>query len=209
MSWFNGKTDMPDLSVQALAERENINGTWYTPDVNFLETHPYQTLFLWGCDKPGWPFYKEHIEPFIEGSFSVAFTLERFTMVEKETDGGSSLVALRKAYTLVPNCSIRGVVGSIQSKQLYELDKLWLNTVEYTRERVAVTIPFTRYRWTKSQGKLPPIKLITRKKACMYVGKPEFWHDQIDAGYSCQFQPKITSRSPWTEDYIHYDPPPF
>lgn len=212
MSWFNGKSKtipMPDLSEQAIAEKENVNGTWYTPDVNFLEQHPFQTLFLWGRDQPSWPFYDEYIEPFIECPPVTAFTVDHFTVYEKNVDGDAFLVALEEMFYAVPHCCLKGKAVTISSPQLYELDKLWMNTVEFYRARVSITIPFTRYPWTKREGKLPPEKLITRKKACMYIGIPEFWRDQIDAGYTCTAQPKTVSKSPWMEDYIHYNPSPF
>lgn len=63
-----------------------------------------------------------------------------------------------------------GEVYTIRPKQLIELDFYMLNTVQFTRERTKIIIPFSI-----------DTKTVEYKTAdvFMYVGKPDFWDDQI------------------------------
>lgn len=205
----------PDMGIQWIAELENKNRTYYTPDVHHMEEHPWQMLFMYGEDMPGYVGH-ELIAPNLYSTPVVGFTQDHFSMYEKEPDDAifpgktiSYPVALSQAFHGVPNHSIKGKVGLINSDLLYELDIFRKNGKVFKRKRVRIIMSVTRYRWTKAQGSLPPEQTVSKKWAWMYVGVPEFWKDHIDAGYTSVPIPKTESKSPWQEDYIFYDPVPF
>lgn len=205
-----------DLDMQWVAERENE--AIYTPDVNMLEHRMWQALFLSGEDMPGSPLYEAFIKPHVHVSDgkkpAIAFTVDRFTVYQKtwqeaEGDwckGDVVIVPLDNKFYGENHSCIKGYLVMISPKGLYALDNHWRNTVEFQRRRVSITIPQTRYRWTKAAGSMPPEKTITKRKAWFYVGNPKFWDSHLDQGYSSHALEHTKSRSYWMEDYIFYDP---
>lgn len=203
------------LDQQWVAER--MNEAHFTPDVNMLETRIWQALFLCGEDQPGYALYEELIKPHVylpEGKRpAVAFTRAKFSMwdktwEEKESEwevGDKVIVPLDAKFYGQNHACIKGYLVMVARQAIYDLDKHWRNRLEFIRRRESIIIPQTRYRWTKAHGSEPPEKTITKRRAWFYVGNPKFWDNHIDAGYSSQALERIRSRSPWTEDYIHYD----
>lgn len=211
MSWFNGKLKGPD--AQWFAERENE--TYFTPDANMLEQRPWQNLFLYGEDRPDIGNNMAKMEDHILDAPTVAFTRDHFSMYRKELGAESYPIALSQRYGFDHFNSIKGYWVIIRSSQLYELDNYRQNGKLFIRKRVRLLVPYTRTRWVKQTtdaqrgGTQPPERLIKKISAHMYVGNPDYWGDHIDAGYLFKAQVKTVSKSPWMEDYISYEHPPF
>lgn len=213
MAWFsNGATRMTAPDIQWFAEKENE--TYYTPDVNMLEQRPWQNLFLFGEDRPDLGKNMAKMEDDILDSPVVAFTRQHFSMYRKELGGESYPIALERKFAGNDHTCIKGYVVTIRSSKLYELDNYRENGKLFIRKRVKLIIPYTRIQWVKEtteakRGGNQTVRAYKHVKAHMYVGNPDYWDCQIDAGYIFSPVNRIVSQSPWMEDYIYYDPPPF
>lgn len=83
---------------------------------------------------------------------------------------------------------IKGELWSVTAAHIIALDLHMMNNVMFKRQRVVVETPMKCVH----NGSVE--RIIPDQEAFMYVGIPEFWEDQIDAGYL--WQPMTAFSSP-------------
>lgn len=208
---FARKESLPSNlpSQQDLEEFGQISK--YTPDFRLIEQTSHQNVFVYGRDMTNRPEFNASVS---ERQYT-AFTLPQFSLWEKKLGKESYPVALKSHLQknlivdgidrqLAPTNRIKGEVHKIQATHLYKLDKMRENGVQFQRMRVAVVVP---YRTLKVQTlKQSSMEVhIESHMAWMYVGLPEYWEEQLDAGYTCKPSPIIRARNEYIKKYYAFE----
>ncbi|MDE1830346.1 MAG: hypothetical protein KGI25_08485 [Thaumarchaeota archaeon] len=211
--------------------RENIpsrSQVEYTPDFMWLERHEWCLIFFYDEMMSNRRLYEKFIK---EDSLNLgkAFTnscdwslwkkklgTETFPIALEGADRvysgpGISSVKLNR---MDPSKVTQGILGRIKGEvhairpHIFwkELDKHYLNGVDFTRQRVSVLIP---YHIRQGSQTIDHNEFIQELRVWMYVGNRDYWINQLDGGllYSPvgAFKPKIK----WIDGhdigtYYHY-----
>lgn len=158
----------------------------YTPDAHVFNRTLYQLYFAYGIDKKGFHLHDRLIAPFCmnNGPLADVFTEGSFTMVKKKLGWASYPIVTDLKLWNTPQHKIRGQLYAIRPEIIPELDKIYLNTVEFERQRITVQMPFHQLVWSRKQGHLKLIKADHHHyTAWAYLAPADHWRDQIDCGY--------------------------
>lgn len=169
---------------------------WHSPDVLQLEQKERWNLFVYDnlmIGRNEYPLLRDR------GTFRWhGFTRNHYSMWKANLEKGSYAVPLvpkdprditpwsetdRFANRFGHHSAIKGQLFSVPPSVLLELDKTRQNNVEFIRQRVEIEVPLKEVLFFGDQGVEPVKRTINIQQAWMYVGKSEFWNDQIDAGW--------------------------
>ena len=223
--WQPKRVSIP-LSDQVML-KEMMDKVQFTPDAPILERTEHQWVFLYGNLMRGRRDYKVIKE---NSTFRAhGLTENSYHMWKKKLGEESFPIALEKndpwdatPYTegdklinkFEQNAYIKGELHKVDSSLMFELDKYFLNGVEFFRKQITIDIPTTRI---SSQGVTRRIRSL--KNVWIYLGIPEYWYgmgqdwacytnnktkwDTIDHGFL--FEPvKIYSGRPELPPYYYF-----
>jgi len=167
------------LQEAALAAKHS-NDIWELGHKEFVP------LFLYDMR----PEVRKPIDYAIEGG--VAFTVDQtFSMWHHE---GQPIVFQEKRVKGVPKLGsifkgeparIRGIALQVRPYQLYKLDALVQNMVQFERKRVTIDIPYHEVLYTGKDRLITTGEQHFKKiHAFMYLGLPSYWGDKMDGGYA-------------------------
>lgn len=194
LTWLFGETtELPKLDEQFLAsihaEVQN------TPDVAALEKKYRHFVFIPDSMMEN----RAHHDILGQDAYKVctAFTQEKFTFWNYRGPGYSVAVPLELRGD-APWARIRGEVYLLSPDKIKELDKRFLNTVLYRREKRKFRIPFTPAKdvWVKEKALLERALQDlsfqeTTLTAYMYVGEAEAWSFQLQHGIKVKHTDKM------------------
>ena len=159
----------------------------YTPDFMWLERHRWCLLFLYDESSPK----NMCINPEVLYRGKAFTEVSEWTLWKKKLGTATFPIALRNA-GISHNRRIKGNIFAVRPSLFWNgLDSLFENTIEFSRERVKILRP-------RRQGNEQFIDKLT---CHMYVGKNDYWINQIDNGYQFgivkAFNPKVN----WIDGY--------
>lgn len=117
-----------------------------------------------------------------------------------------------------PPLRIQGELQWVQSAAFQRIDDYKRNTKQFRRQRVNVLVPYhVESRGGDEHGKELPKVLQDKNyvikgpervyiiRAWMYVGRPEYWDELLDAGFrGFKTVRHVESRRPWLKEYYAY-----
>ena len=188
----------------------------YTPDNSKLEQYEFQLLFCPDETQRGYSHYS-----LIEDSvFECHAFTQKFYNYWQQRDG--QLIPLEaNAPAAVkyfpPSLRIKGELHAIRPYQFRALDTYKQNTVQYTRQRVKLLVPFREVRLSDNyaeDGRELPSCLQGKKgvvgpehiqvvRAWMYVGRDDYWDPLLNA-YNFRKVQHHESRRAWLKEYYSY-----
>lgn len=194
----------------------------HTPDLWWLERRKHQLLFVYGTQMRGHP---QHELVMNHGAYAAAtYTEGKFTLWKKQLGKESFPIALQGSGWRVPDWKkpphsrVQGELYAIETAQLIELDKHYQNTLEFDRQRVPLVLPYRnlhRIPGTELQRQIEESlgmeardQVVTTEtktqlvNAWMYIGKPEYWDDQLSHFFSpvTTYTPRVA----WLGDYASF-----
>lgn len=188
-----------------------------TPDIWKLEQSMFQLIFLPDDMMRG--RINNHLiaDAGRDGDTPVhpaCFTLERFTMYQKDLGELSFPIPMKKEYEptnwlrVRPRpAKIKGQLYAILSPRIIRLDIHRQNGVQFTRVRQNISLPYREVRYDKSSP-IPQISkdFLKTVEAWMYIGIPEYWDDQIGDMFTVRECEKFELDQPkfWIEDYYKF-----
>lgn len=192
----------------------------YTPDINELERHPRQLIFVMDDMSTGGKYHDYITETNVFGRWPgcSGYTEDLFTFWNRRLGNDSYPVALPPEFAVkenepwreipspAPPARIWGQVYSIRPFQFKKLDFLRENGVQFKRERVQIRIPHQK----TFQKPLPEVshEMSHFMDCWMYKGVPEYFKDLIDNGF--MFTPvrtvqyKGVRQRDWLDRYYLY-----
>lgn len=151
--------------------------------------------------------------------FMYGYTSRRLSFVKKELGLKSFPVALDirdkddLQMFMADEYRIRGEVYAIRPQQIIELDRHRQNGVQFHRISVNINIGYQklfRRHWFDAEGRIHNEYNLGREEMItqvmqMYVGRTEYWMDQLKAGFF-DFKPIdiITEDRLWLKEYYQY-----
>jgi len=175
----------------------------WTPDARILETKIGWNVFIYNEFMQGRSEHRDFIKPGTAIYRGAAFTAHsKWVMWKRELGDLSFPIAMSDASGLVPAnpwitssrlvkdlkpsqkqtnpyARIKGEVYLVHTKQIFELDRVLENGVQFKRIRANIVIPF-RYKNLKT-GQMTS-EQIKQHRVWMYVGVPEYWSNLLDTG---------------------------
>lgn len=188
----------------------------HSPDLGKLEQYEFQLLFSPDETQRGYSQYS-----LIEDSVFMchAFTQKLYNYWQQRDGQLIPLEASAPAAVkyFPPSLRIKGELHAIRPYQFRQLDIYKGNTVQYTRKRVKLLIPYRKVivnDYYDEDGKELPRCLQGKKgvhgpeqihvvRAWMYVGRDEYWDPLLDAYHFRKVQ-HHTSRREWLKEYYSY-----
>lgn len=196
----------------------------HTPDVDSL--FEYKKLRLFVCDGHMskhllFPKMLKYGPTLFDGyaNYPTVFTQQGFNFFHDCPSGQVvPLHADQDGY--YPRAKIKGQLHLVTPDLLVSLDNAYQNGIQFRRKRVKLLLPYhekARGPWKTLNGKpLPRALQGWRGKetkeilhivdAFMYVGRPTYWNDRLDGGYStlqCPIQfPNVEKN--WLPRYYEY-----
>lgn len=197
-------------------EPEHPDWHW-TNDQWVLEQYLTQLLFVPDAMKEGGKFHEDLLaRTYDEKCHNPScYTDKQFHAYKRDMQEHSDAIILPgdfKASNFVfnpPEASrIQGELYSVKAGELYLLDKLRLNGVQFIRQRVKIMYPF-RYVTYSKKNPNPEISPHGFKTcvAWMYVGLPSYW-DPLIGGVLCKPLNLFEHDPPrlWIGKYFRFDP---
>lgn len=178
----------------------------FTPDVKQLERKQRHLIFV--CDDlmSGNRNSDLIVETSVSGRWPLmnGYTQDKFFFWKKELGELSFPVALDKDVTGFyhgnsfdkSSAKIHGEIYGIRTAGLIRLDIDRENTVQFTRRRVNIRIPYIH-----GASKFPDIEVIT---VWMYVGNHEYWDDQLAGVHASRPIEKTHDDRVWLEDHYRF-----
>ena len=129
---------------------------------------------------------------------------------------------------LPPVAKIKGEVYLIRPQRFLELDRYHQNTVEYTRRRVRLIVPYRKVLWLKDHHLDPAFGVTTAVnrlnyqgksvkttqefvaiiRAWMYIGTPTYWDPLISLFDYAPIEAFYGKNRRWCEQYYSVRRPP-
>lgn len=201
----------------------------HSPDLSKLEQYEFQLLFCPDDTQRGYPQY-----PLIEDSAFVCtgYTQKMFNYWQQRD--GSLPIPMEagdnpiRSRFFPPPLKVKGELHAIRPYQFRDLDNYKDNLIQFERKRVRLLIPYREVlnlpepsngntrdgivqplplQLMGKQGVLSPYEKVHTVKAWMYVGRPDYWSDILDAGFNSHpFKPvqSHVSRRAWLKEYYSY-----
>jgi gamma-glutamylcyclotransferase (GGCT)/AIG2-like uncharacterized protein YtfP len=154
----------------------------FTPDMWRLQQKKNHHVFLYGDSMEGHHNHFKHVgnAPYL----GIAYTFNRDFIMWKKSVGDESFPFILRgvASTQVGKGRVKGELYDLTPRQVIQLDEYMLNTVQFNRVRLKVTVPHIVRRLvgdkvTQTLSVFPPIE------SWVYVGKTDYWEDLLDGGY--------------------------
>ena len=196
-----------------------------SPDLAWLEQHEFQLLFACDDTKHGHP----HHCLIEESAFiATAYTTQKYNYWVQEAGKERTPIPMEahdKAPVVryfPPSLKIKGELHIVRTPQFKELDNYKLNTIQFRRKRVNVLVPYRKLSKIKNVDENIPIRPMARAlqgnlhtylspeavyviRAWMYVGKPEYWDNVLDAGFrGVKPVNHYESERQWLKEYYDY-----
>ncbi len=197
----------------------------HSPDLAWLEQHEFQLLFACDDTKHG---HSHHCLIEESAFLATAYTRNKFNFWVQEV-GKDRLPIPMEATSdnktiryFPPALKVKGELHIVRTPQFKELDNYKQNTVQFRRKRVNVIVPYRKLTKIKNVDENIPIRPLPRQlqgnlhshlspeavyliRAWMYVGKPEYWDNVLDAGFR-GFKPVnyYESKREWLKEYYDY-----
>jgi hypothetical protein len=161
--------------------------TRFTPDYLLLESHQWCIFFIADDMMQG---RRAHNIMFTDQAryLGVAYTQDDFTMFKKNL-GKATFPIVLEPHRLVhpisraPAAPVRGELWAIRPPHIPELDKHRLNTVECTRRRVKIDIPYQVVTRHIEGDMLSEWLHYKDQRAWMYFGIDEYWAKCVYSDY--------------------------
>lgn len=192
----------------------------YTPDINELETHKRQRIFVMDDMMTGGKLHDYITETNLFGRWPgcTGYTEDDFTFWNRRLGEDSYAVALAPELAdkdqpkwtekpnIAPSAKIWGQVYHIRPSQFIKLDFLKENGYTFTRKRVKIIIPHQK-------AFLKPLPEVSHEmkwelECWMYIGNTNYFGELIDNGF--MFTPvtvveyKGVRARPWLKKYYLY-----
>jgi hypothetical protein len=191
----------------------------YTPDIWQLEQFEWQHIFVPYPFQMDFSSEKEMLEAVRLGrpTHPTCYTRHPFHMFVKDLGKNSYPIPIPKEFEpsnflrwpAIP-ARIRGQMWSIPPKLFISLDKAKQNGVQFRRQRVHITLPWREVKYD-DKSPLPYITddYVVTKSAWMYIGLPDYWHDQIGGIFtSCQVEHKeFVTPKKWIDRFYEFEKP--
>lgn len=197
-----------------------LNSIKHSPDLGWLEQKEGWLYFATDEMKSGHPRYKL-------GSGAVLCTgytekLYNFWYQDEGNDRVPIPMLAQGDHTVryfPPPLRIQGELQYVPSSSFQQMDDYKRNTLQFRRQRVNILVPYhvesrgDRDEHGKElpkplQGKNHTVKGPERVyviRAWMYVGRPEYWNDVLDAGFrGFKTVRHVEGRRPWLKGYYTY-----
>lgn len=195
------------------------NQTKLSPDCWQLEQFEWQLIFVPYDFSRDFNSKAEMLDNVYMGEacHPTCYTLDLFNFFVKDLGIKSFPIPLSKNYVPsnylrwpVEPARIKGSLYGIRPSLLISLDKEKLNTVQFQRQRVRITLPYREVRFSE-KNPLPEISddYLVTCTAWMYVGIEKYWDDQIGGIFkSCQVQRKeFISPKKWIDSFYEFEIP--
>lgn len=210
---------LPEEEVRALIEQAR-----YSPDLGYLEQFDYMLLFC-PDDLRSTCLNHKLIE---ESAFmATAYTRKNFNYWVQTVGDSRTPIPMEATGTQLvryfpPPLKVKGELNLVSTHQFKDVDTEKRNGVQFQRKRVDLIVPFRGLIYKENvdedptraipdclRGKEIPIlqpERVAIVRAWMYVAKPEYWNDVLDAGFSRAFQTCniYKSRRSWLNEYYSY-----
>jgi len=161
-----------------------------TPDVATLEAQALVHVFVYGQMMRKRPQHKKWMGDKNSAYLCYGFTYEPYEMWKKELGKESYPVALEGATPGFPSNRIKGELHTMLPHQVFTLDRMMENTVQFERRRVRIVIPHYRdMSFFGSAQDMPAFQAEDKYthslqtptvSAFMYVGKPDYWEPMFN-----------------------------
>ena len=184
------KADLLDLKLTTATR--NL----WTPDASALEEHAFHLLFAYDRFQQGFDDHTKLVNDHCVYA-GEGFTDELFVMQKSRVGKDTYPIIQRKDnYTLTPPKRVKGQLFYLLQEEFRNLDTVRKNGVEFRRELLSITIPYTNlYKLPSLQqgGRHKaeylavfgtehpsiPINKVTTKQAYCYVAVDEYWDDLV------------------------------
>lgn len=216
----------PSVKLPSVHEaRWIVDNCKHTPDLAWLEQHEFQLLFACDDTKQG---HSHHCLIEESAFIATAYTTQKYCYwyqqagderipIPMEAPDGVQTVRY-----FPPPLKVKGELHIVRTPQFKELDNYKRNTVQFRRKRVNVLLPYRKLSKIKNVDENIPIRPLPRAlqgnlhthlspeavyviRAWMYVGKPEFWDNLLDAGYrGFKTVNYYESKRKWLKEYYDY-----
>lgn len=194
-----------------------------TPDVWVLGQFEYQLVFMYGTSQRG---HAQHDLVSSLGAFAATtYTDDRFTLWKKRLGTESYPIALQSSGWKRPDWNtpakarVQGELYAVPRSTIYELDKHYRNTLWFERVRVPLVLPYKelyeivggtpiQQKIHEALGRPALMREVTSEigiklvRAWMYIGKPDYWDDQL--GHHFTPVKQYHSRVGWLGDYVAF-----
>jgi len=188
----------------------------HTPDIRQLMQYQRQFIFVADDMMYGGRHHELLDSPATMRVHPACFTLNKFTLWKKDLGSHSFPVAMEESFK--PSNFLRWAVEPAKVKgELYTIrpSVFWLkldihrqNGVQFRRKRVAIILPYRQVRYSKAR----PIPEVTDEyihpvQAWMYIGRPEYWDDQLGGVFRTSEMTlhEHDKPRPWIEKFYKFD----
>jgi hypothetical protein len=200
----------------------------HTPDTPLLLQREYQVLFVYGRMMSRMPDY-EKIKENVVAQFR-GYTQPDYAMWIKRLGSHSYPIALPPNSELEwegwtdprggEPASILGELMFIESRRIIQLDREMQNGVQFLRIPVHTILPYRNVLYIKERRYIEEVfgkyfggkSVLTSDwrlmniKAWMYMGNPDYWVPQLDAGFSFTPSKIFRPNNPRLKNYYFFPP---
>lgn len=191
----------------------------FTPDYKELCQHRSRFLFVhddMAQLQPNHPMVQVGLSGFYPLAYG--YTSRAFQFVKKDLGLKSFPIALDMRETgdlpmyMADKYRIRGEIYAIRPETFISLDTYKQNGVQFVRQKVNVNIGFQKQRrrkWFDASGHERFEYLLDREEMIsqemfMYVGREEYWRDQLNGFFDFKPIPIIQEDRLWLREYYQY-----
>lgn len=191
-----------------------------TPDLWYLNQHARQLVFIADEFKVGLEKHEllEGQQPFHPS----CYTLQPFTVYKKDLGVHSFPLPFKEGVDFETHgwykpelARIKGELYALPSPFIWKvLDIHKENGLQFTRERVSITLPWREVRFNNDReavnwvSKIPTISkdYVRTVRAWMYIARPEYWDDYIGVALGTRAVPIYEHDIPktWIEKYYQF-----
>lgn len=193
----------------------------FTPDYYLISQKKSHLVFIHDDMMQLQPNHSKVVEGSLSGFYplSYGYTSRRFSFIKKELGLKSFPIALELRDTeelpmfMADSYRIRGEIYAVRPQTLIELDTHRQNGVQFQRRRVNINVGFRKLRqahWVDANAKDRYALNLDREEMCssecwMYVGREDYWKDQLHAGFFDFKQVDIIQEDRlWLKEYYQY-----
>lgn len=198
-----------------------LDANQFTPDLWQLEQKKSHLVFIHDDMMMTQPNHDLVKNGSLSGFYPLnyGYTTRKFTFVKKELHDKSFPIAIdirekdNLPHWMAKECRIRGEIYAIRPMQFIALDNHRQNGVQFKRVKVNINIGYRKlmkHTITDSRGKAySEFNLcreeMTTQEMFMYVGREEYWKDQLESGFF-NFSPVeiIEEDRLWLTKYYQY-----
>lgn len=212
-------TPTQEAATNPVAVHDWAHQNQHTPDIWQLEQFEWQHIFVPYPFQMDFGSEKEMLETVRLGrpTHPTCYTHNEFNFFIKDLGSASYPIPMPKEYEpsaflrwpVIP-ARIKGTMWSIPPSLFISLDKSKQNGVQFGRQRIKITLPWREVKYDNKS----PLPFITEdylvtKTAWMYIGRPDYWNDQIGGIFqSCQVEHKeFLTPKKWIDRFYEFEKP--